>query len=256
MTRLDNPACAASLLAAGLLALAVSGCSSGPHVADAASTAPPSAPAASVSGWAGREDVGHAIELINQGDVAQARTMLVAVIKRQPNDQIAADLMKQIDGDPVALLGKASFPYTARQGDTLSSLAGRFLGNPIQFYALGRYNGLSFPAAIRPGQALRIPGELKVAKVRAPAPKAAVAAATPKTATSSVAAAAAPRPTAPEPDRAAKLRAAALEQLNRGAVDRAIVLLREADRMAPGNPLVQRDLDRALRIQRAVQSRG
>ena len=255
MTCHHKPSLASTLLA-GLSALALSGCSASPHVSAAGSSPSPVIAAAAPVGWAGREDVGHAIELINRGDVEQARGMLTAVLVRQPNDPIAAGLLRQIDGDAVALLGKASFPYTARQGDTLSSLAGRFLGNPIQFYALGRYNGLNFPVTIRPGQLLRIPGELKLAKPHAPIAKAQVATVVARPAVPNATSSPAGRGSAAEPDRAAKLRAAALEQLNRGSVDRAILLLREADRMAPGNPLVQRDLDRALRIQRAVQSRG
>lgn len=238
----------------GSAVAALAGCSSGPRVEAGAAPPPPSTSTPASAGWTGREDVGRAIQLLEHGEAEQARAVLAEVLNRQPNDPIAADLARQIDSDPVALLGQKNFAYVAREGDTLSSLAGRYLGNPTRFYALGRYNALSFPAAIRPGQALRIPGEFKVA--RSPAalgrPKPAAA----KQVAPAPAPAVAAKAPAPEPGRAAKLRAAALEQLNRGAIDRAIGLLRQADQLAPGNPLVQRDLDRALRIQRAVQSRG
>lgn len=58
-----------------------------------------------------------------------------------------------------------------------------------------------------------------------------------------------------DPKRAAQLRAAGLEQLNRGAINRAITLLKQANELDPGNALIKRDLDRALRIARALQAK-
>ena len=58
-----------------------------------------------------------------------------------------------------------------------------------------------------------------------------------------------------DPARARTLRAQGLEQLNRGAIDKAQDLLRQALRLDPGNPLIQRDLDRATRIGQAVRAK-
>ena len=74
---------------------------------------------------------------------------------------------------------------------------------------------------------------------------------------------AAPRPAAPvavpKPQanaaRAAQLRAQGLEQLNRGAIDRAVALLSQASQLDPGNALIQRDLARAVRIRGAVRAK-
>jgi len=65
--------------------------------------------------------------------------------------------------------------------------------------------------------------------------------------------AAPPRPTPADPARASQLRAQGLEQLNRGAVDRAIALLQQASQLDPSNALIKRDLDRAVRIGAAVK---
>jgi hypothetical protein len=48
--------------------------------------------------------------------------------------------------------------------------------------------------------------------------------------------------------KATELRGAALELMSKGVIDRAVSLLRQALSFDPGNPLIQRDLDRALRI--------
>jgi Tfp pilus assembly protein PilF len=48
-----------------------------------------------------------------------------------------------------------------------------------------------------------------------------------------------------DPAKARVLRAQGLEALNKGAIDKAQDLLRQALRLDPGNALIQRDLDRA-----------
>jgi Flp pilus assembly protein TadD len=60
-----------------------------------------------------------------------------------------------------------------------------------------------------------------------------------------------PASLAHDPERAASLRAAGLDQLNRGEVAHAKLLLQQARRLDPANPLIQRDLDRAVRLSSA-----
>jgi hypothetical protein len=69
-----------------------------------------------------------------------------------------------------------------------------------------------------------------------------------------VAPARAPPPAVPvvDPVKAARLRERGLEQLNRGSIRNAVQLLTQASRLDPDNPLIRRDLERALRISRAV----
>jgi hypothetical protein len=56
-----------------------------------------------------------------------------------------------------------------------------------------------------------------------------------------------PPPAQPaDPLRAAQLRGEGLEQLNRGALAKAVVLLKQANALDPGNPLIKHDLERAL----------
>jgi len=59
-----------------------------------------------------------------------------------------------------------------------------------------------------------------------------------------------------DPQRAARLRAQALEQMNRGAIDDAVGNLKLASELDPTNTLIRRDLDRALRIQTTVQNKS
>jgi hypothetical protein len=203
--------------------------------------------------WIGRDKVGKAISLLQNGDATAARKILADVLDRQPSDAVAQRLLKQIDEDPVALLGKESFVYTAKDGDSFSTLAQRYLGDPILFYALARYNGVTTPTALTKGTALHIPGHAKRETLR-PEPR-------PDTeahATSTPPKVAPPtKSVAPinDPRRAAQLRAQGLEEMNRGAIDRAVALLDRASHLDPANPVIKGDLERAIRIRRTVQGK-
>ncbi|MDQ8755311.1 LysM domain-containing protein [Sphingosinicella sp. LHD-64] len=205
-------------------------------------------------GWRGREGVQEAIALLNRGDVTVARERLMSVLRRDAGDGIARQLLSQIDGDPRQMLGAQSYSYTLRDGETLSTIAQRVLGNPMMFYILARYNDIAVPESVRPGQVIRIPGRRS-----APAPErrrqrpAAPPRSEPERSVPPPAAAS-PRPSA-NPALAARLRAQGLAALNGGAVDRAVALLRRAAAADPGNAAIRGDLERALRVQRTVRSR-
>jgi hypothetical protein len=227
--------------------IALAGCASIPPK-------PPVQPKAAASDL-GDKDLSAALGMLYKGDAVGARKNLVRVLKRRPGDPTAASLLRQIDTAPEALLGTESFAYTTRPDDSLSLLAQRFLGDPVLFYALARYNHIDTPGALEPGRILRIPGHEK-----SEAPRAQHPAAEPRPAEAVARPAEShpvpPTPPATDPRRANQLRAAALEQMNRGAIDRAVALFQKANRLDPSNPLIQRDLDRAVRISRAVHAKS
>lgn len=177
-----------------------------------------------------------AIDLLTRGQPDQARAELNALILEQPANGTARKLLDQIDKDPRVLLGEINYAYKVKPGETMSVLAQRFLGDPLMFYALARYNGIAVPGALEVGQSLAIPG---VPKKVAPKPAAPTTSAIPLR----------------NPARAAQLRSQGLEQLNRGAPDRAVALLRQALALDPSNALIQKDLDRAIRLQQTVLRR-
>ncbi|QDF96016.1 hypothetical protein CJ010_05400 [Azoarcus sp. DD4] len=97
------------------------------------------------------------IERLQDGQLVAAREALVAYLKREPANATAKSLLQQIDTDPVALLGKTHTTYTVRPGDTMGALAGRFLGDPLRFVALARYNGIDRARTLAAGQTLKVP---------------------------------------------------------------------------------------------------
>jgi LysM domain len=240
-------------LAAAVLALALVGCGTMQRGGTPGGEAP-----AQSGQWAAQ--VRDVIADLNRGDAVAARRKLTAILRRRPDNGIARQLLAQIDTDPRVLLGTESYSYTLRPGETLSTVAGRALGNPMLFYALARYNNIAVPASVVPGQTIQVPGRRPAPPTpRAPAPARPEprAPARPPRATPPQTLAPAPRPAAPRanPAQAARLRAQGLAALNAGSVDRAVALLRQAAALDPGNAAIRSDLGRAQRIQSTVRSR-
>lgn len=190
------------------------------------------------------------VELLGQGNEPQARVELIQALADEPGHPAARSLLGQIDVDPKTLLGEKHYSYTVKAGDTLSGLADRLLGDRLMFYALARYNGMEKPEELVVGRVLMIPGVEK--KPAPPAPlRKTLPAPPPKVAP-------APSPTA-DPvrakARARELRSQALQNMNRGAIDAAVALLRQALQLDPENFLIQNDMARALRIQATLRAR-
>ena len=193
-----------------------------------------------------------AVELLQQGNSAQARTELAALLQQRPGDRRAGQLLREIDTDPRVLYGSDSFAYVVRSGDTLSSLARRYLRDPASFYGLARFNNLTFPTELRPGQTLMIPGRVRsperaVAPPRRPSPVATQAApAKPEEA-------ARPAPKTIDRGRAQRLRQQGLEQMSAGSIDRAVQLLSQAAAADPTSGAIAGELARARRVQATVR---
>lgn len=229
----------------GAAGLGAAGCSSAPGGRAPAAVSEPN--------WQGRERVQEAIALLNRGDAARARQRLMAALRRDPADGIARQLLSQIDGDPRQMLGTQSYSYTLTEGETLSTIAQRALGNPMMFWILARYNNIAVPESVRPGQVIAVPGR----RPAPPAPRRAAPTSAPPARTQPRAVPAPPAPARPaaNPALAARLRSQGLAALNAGAVDRAVASLQRARAADPDNAAIRTDLERALRVQRTVRAR-
>lgn len=98
-------------------------------------------------------------DLLQSGNEDQARTELKHALALDPQNKLALNLTKQLSTDPVVLLGRDSFSYTVRSGDSLAQVAQRFLGDAYLFYALARYNDIKVPRQVSSGQVIRVPGK-------------------------------------------------------------------------------------------------
>ncbi len=100
-----------------------------------------------------------AAEMLELGNEDQAAAELQRALVADPNNRLAQSLLKQIQADPVATLGRESFVYRVQSGESLSRIAQRFLGDIHQFYILARYNDIKVPRQLQGGQTIRIPGK-------------------------------------------------------------------------------------------------
>ena len=123
-------------------------------------------------GLSARERLRKAIGLLEVGEADQARAELGAYVQEVPNSKLAGSLIQQIETDPVELFGQASYPYTLQQGESLSIVAKRALGDAMLFHGLARYNDIPNPSALKAGQTIRVPGDSPPAQVAAAVPQA------------------------------------------------------------------------------------
>ncbi len=222
---------------------------------------PAKAPQAAVAtSPAQSKDIKKVVGWLEKGKWEKARKRLAKILEKNPRDATALKLIKQIDSEPKALLGASSIPYLVRPGDSYQTLAHRYLGDPLMFYALARYNGVSVPAKIKVGTTLRVPGAAQAAAEPKPAPaKAATkpsrASKTPKAkaAPSDLATPAPAKTRSDSPALAGALRRQGLSALAKGNPRGAVVLLERAAAADPGNRLVAADLARARRVRDAVR---
>ncbi|MEO8767162.1 MAG: LysM peptidoglycan-binding domain-containing protein, partial [Nitrosospira sp.] len=99
------------------------------------------------------------VDALQHGDGQKAKPLLQQVLVLEPGHKNAASLLQQIDANPAEMLGKEKFPYKVQQGDTLSLIARRFLGDHFKFYILARYNDIVLSDNLEAGRIINIPGK-------------------------------------------------------------------------------------------------
>jgi LysM domain len=229
------------MILAALSAFAASACAHMPDIG----ALNPAASGRATPDLAPRERLRLAIEFLGEGDERRAKAELDAALDEQPGLAAARRLLEQIETDPHALLGPSGREHVVRQGETMSALAERYLGDALLFYALARYNRLDAPNDLSAGQTLMIPRRSNAVATAALAPA-------PRDGPATAGASTASR--GGDPARANQLRLEALRHMNGGQIDRAVTLLRQARALDGANPAIQRDLVRAERLQASLSA--
>lgn len=98
-------------------------------------------------------------DLLEAGNETEARSEIDRALTLDPNNKLAQNFLRQLTVDPATALGTESFAYTVRPGETLSKIAGRFMGDIYAFYLLARYNDVKVPRLVSSGQTIRVPGK-------------------------------------------------------------------------------------------------
>lgn len=119
---------------------------------------------------AARDHLQAAINALQTGQEANAKKELEFVLRQEPENKAARSLMAQIQIDPSKYFSSPdAFQYTLQPGDTLSSVAQRFLDEPLKFHILARFNGITDPSRLAPGRVIKVPGK-KAGSVSASSP--------------------------------------------------------------------------------------
>jgi len=112
-------------------------------------------------GLSPRQRLRKMIAFLEEGDPARAGVELAAYeaqVGAEGGDaETAAFWHEQIGRDPLELYEPGGEAYEVRGGETLSTIARKFLGDPLKFYMLARFNGIERPSRIEAGQTVRIP---------------------------------------------------------------------------------------------------
>ena len=107
-----------------------------------------------------REHLQNAVTALQYGQEVNAKADLEAALRQDPESKIAKSLMAQIQADPVQYFGgQESFSYTVQSGDSLSTIARRFLDDPLKFHILAKFSGINDPSHLQPGQIIKVPGK-------------------------------------------------------------------------------------------------
>ncbi len=107
---------------------------------------------------------------LDAGDEDKARIELEKANAWEPDNKQVSCLLRGITADPQTALGSESTPYIVRAGDSLGTIAKRFLGDVCEFYILARYNNIHVPKQLSTGQTIRVPGKLAVTAPPPPPP--------------------------------------------------------------------------------------
>ncbi|NOX76556.1 MAG: LysM peptidoglycan-binding domain-containing protein [Gammaproteobacteria bacterium] len=113
-----------------------------------------------------KQHITEAIKALQVGKVDKAKRELEAAIRQEPSNVTALNLLVQIN-TPASkyFAGKGSFRYKVKSGESLSTIAKKYLKEPLKFYILAKYNNIENPSKVKIGQSIRIPGVPEIVKL-------------------------------------------------------------------------------------------
>ncbi len=130
-----------------------------PAPSPAAVSAPAPAAVTAATAQSAQRQAASAVDMLEAGQEEQAIAELQRALQNDPNNKLAQSLMRQIQSDPLAVLGREYFQYRVQPGESLSKIAQRFMGDLYQFYILARYNDMRVPKQLQAGQVIKVPGK-------------------------------------------------------------------------------------------------
>jgi tetratricopeptide (TPR) repeat protein len=113
-----------------------------------------------------------ALEYLENGRHERATAELNAYLKGSPGSARANRLLAQITTPSEEYFPTESFDIKLKSGESLSTLAKKYLGSALKFYALAKYNNISNPSRVNIGQNIKVPSTQLAKSVKAKEEKA------------------------------------------------------------------------------------
>ncbi|WP_395344146.1 hypothetical protein PN836_005030 [Ningiella sp. W23] len=114
------------------------------------------------------ERMSKALQSLDRGESALAKVELTEYLKAAPGNSRAHNLLRQINTASKDYYPEEFFTVELKSGQSLSTLAKRYLGSAWEFYALAKYNDIEQPRRVIIGSEIKIPltqlAELVLAK--------------------------------------------------------------------------------------------
>tara|TARA_R110000751_G_scaffold116604_2_gene216654 strand:- start:468898 stop:470097 length:1200 start_codon:yes stop_codon:yes gene_type:complete len=109
------------------------------------------------AGLTPRQRFSKALEKLENGEDGQALAELNAYLEAVPRSNSARNLVAQISTDSSQYFPAEHFKVNLTSGASLSTLAKKYLGSALKFYALAKYNNIANPSRVNIGQEIKIP---------------------------------------------------------------------------------------------------
>jgi Tfp pilus assembly protein PilF len=129
------------------------------------------------SGLTSKQRFTKALKHLENGNEGQALAELNAYLVSVPDSSSANNIVEQINTESAKYFPAENFLVVLESGESLSTLAKKYLGSALKFYALSKYNDIDNPSRVNIGQSIKIPLTPLATKVRDKEEKSALAAA-------------------------------------------------------------------------------
>lgn len=173
---------------------------------------------------------------LQNGRYAEGEAALRRYLQEHPQDRAAQFFLRQLKEDPKQALGATYSTHVVQPGESYSTLAAKYLGDPNLFVVLARYNDSTNPSLIRVGSTLRMPGsrtDKAEATAAAPAAGAKDESMTPPPASTQAATPDVPVEPPASPQRARQLEDQSLTLYRQGHHEKAVAMLDQAFTLDP-----------------------
>lgn len=104
-----------------------------------------------------RQRLSKAVKSLEQGQADIAEVELVEYQKTIPSSKRASNLLRQIRTPSEEYFPSDFFTIELRSGQSLSTLAKKYIGTAWEFYALAKYNKIENPSRVNIGSEIKIP---------------------------------------------------------------------------------------------------